>query len=347
MAKNKDTELSQERKTFQSRTGKLDNAQLSLPFDEQNEPIGKLKLTGIGRKIQRLSAKRVLKRVPKKATITVGSARTWKEKKALAKRTRKLKKYVITPLARFLLPIVFIVALVIIRFAPIPERAIDNVGVKTLEAPGFPISLVFDKKANSLGTTWIKTPGGVCHIEDTDELNLVSEELKYISADMDGEKDLLWRLDFANQDGIGITLWIGMTTESSKIYICKTPLVPSRWQSLPLKLNIPEKVSLYFSPTTPVYENSARQYIGRETYTFLYTVTLTQDGPAFVPFPQVYGELYPIFTQIFLHEPIAEKRAVYKKMQLDFARLSKGMSPSIAAYKNIRMETVEIMVWKK
>ena len=314
--------------------------------EEIIEPIGKLKITGIGKKFKKLSPKPILKRVPRKAKIKNKPPKSWKERRAFAKRTQKLKKFVVTPLARFLLPLVFIVGLLIIRFATIPERAADSAGVKTLEVPGFPISVVFDKKLDSLGTTWIKTPGGVCHIEDTDELNLTSEEMKFLHADLDNKKDLLWRLNFTNKDGIGVTLWIGMTTESSKIYICKTPIVPSRWHALPLKLDIPEKISLYFSPTTPIYENSARQYIGREAYTFLYTITLTQDGPAFVPVPSVYKAIFPVFTEILMHEPIAEKRAVYKKMQADFSRLSKGYPLSIAAYKNIRMETVEVMSWK-
>ncbi len=314
--------------------------------NEMIEPVGKLKITGIGRKFKKLSQKQPLKRVSKKARSKHSLTRTWREKRALAKRTQRLRKFIVVPLAHLLLPIVFILGLIVIRFAYIPERAADSVGVKSLEAPGFPISVVFDKKQDCLGTTWIKTPGGVCHIEDTDDLNLVSEEIKLLNADMDSKKDLLWRLNFTNKDGIGVTLWIGMSTESSKIYICKTPIVPSRWHALPLKLDVPEKMSLYFSPTTPIYQDSARQYIGREAYTFLYTVTLTQDGPAFVPIPSVYNEIFPIFTEILMHEPIAEKRAVYKKMQLDFARLSKGLPLSIAAYKNIRMDTVEVMSWK-
>lgn len=317
-----------------------------LHYYEQVEPVGKLKLTGIGKKIKKLSPKKTLKRMPREKKAEPTLSEKWREKRALAKRTQKLRKFVVIPLARFLLPGVFIFGLLIIRFAAIPERAADSVGVKTLEVPGFPISVVFDKKQNSLGSTWIKTPGGVCHIEDTDDLNLTSEDVKFFNADMDNKKDLLWRLNFTNKDGIGITLWIGVPTESSKIYICKTPIVPSRWHALPMKLEIPEKASLYFSPTTPMYQDSARQYIGREAYTFLYTITLTQDGPAFVPIPSAYKEIFPIFTEILMHEPIAEKRAVYKKMQLDFARLSKGLSLSIAAYKNIRMETVEIMFLK-
>ena len=317
-----------------------------LSHEEETEQVGKLKLTGIGKKFKKLSQNPTLKRITRKDFQSPKTEKTWEEKRNLVKKTQKLKKFVVAPLARCLMPLVLLAGLLIIRFADIPERALDSTGVKSLEAPNFPISIVFDKKQDSLGTTWIKTPGGVCHIEDTDDLNLASEEIKYMKADTDGKMDMLWRLDFTNQEGIGITLWIAALTESSKIYICKTPIVPSRWHALPMKLNLPEKYFLYFSPTTPLYQDVPRQYIGREAYTFPYTITLTQDGPTFVPAPHLYKEILPIFTEILRHEPITEKHAAYKKMETDMFRIAGGLPISIACFKNIRMETVDIMTWK-
>ena len=150
-----------------------------------------------------------------------------------------------------------------------------------------------------------------------------------------------------NFEGSGTHLWIGMTTQSPHVFVTSAPFQYTRWHALPAKIEVPKGTSIYIAPAAPFYKLLEKQYGGTESYSFIYTIMMTPEGPAFVPVPSVYGQLSVLLRAGMHGETSPNKRMAYVKMLTEFNRLAEGKAPQADTLLNFPMEKIETLSWKK
>ncbi len=249
--------------------------------------------------------------------------------------------------AVWVLPVIVAAGLLAMVFMPSPHAANKNINIRTLEVPEFPIILVLEQDNGSITSAWLRTPAGARRLDQLEGLMYVASDPVISKVDQDAKNDLLWRLSFTNMEGDGIHLWIGMTTFSPKVYIASTPFQYTRWHALPAKIEVPKGASVYIAPAAPQYSGIKKQYRGRDSYSFIYTIMLTPEGPAFVPIPSVYKQLAVLLKAGMHGETSPPKRLAYAKMLAEFNRLADGKAPQADTLLNFPMERLDTLSWKK
>lgn len=252
-----------------------------------------------------------------------------------------------TPRTMWFMPLLFAAVALLLWLLPMPPDSGRNISIRTFEVPEFPIVVVLEQDHGTITSAWLRTPAGARKLDKLDGLSFVSDEKILTRADHDAKNDLLWRMSFTNLEGDGIHLWIGMTTWSPTVYLSSAPFRYTRWHALPVKIDVPKGTSLYIAPDTPFYTRLENQYSGTETYSFIYTIMLTPEGPAFVPMPSVYKQLSPLLKAGMKGEVSKNKRAVYVRMLSEFDRLADGKAPQTETILNFPMERVDTLTWRK
>lgn len=232
--------------------------------------------------------------------------------------------------------------------AVIPGTAIPNPGakIKTFRVANYPLVLVLEQRDGSILSAWLRTPASTLNIEQLDGLFFISDGIFLANVDGDNKEDLLWRLSFTNFEGFGTHLWVGMTTQPSKIFIDTSPYQYTRWDAVPAKISVPLSTALYVSPATPTYHLSDT-FSGRDSYSFVYTIKLTPEGPAFVPVPDVYRQLSMLLGSGMRGETKPLKHLTYVKMLTEFNRLAEGKTPQTATLLNLQMQHIATLSWKR
>ncbi|MGC9371910.1 MAG: hypothetical protein ACP5DY_01170 [Thermovirgaceae bacterium] len=220
-------------------------------------------------------------------------------------------------------------------------------GINVLSVPGHPLSLVLDTKGGIIDLALLRSPAGIQKILPLEGFMLKGQTVRTPYADGDLVKDLLWTLDFREPAGNsrGIQLWIGALSGSKRAWVCLCPVARTFWDNMHLDLYVPEGFGLYFAPTAPGYGDLPR-YAGSRTLGFVYTISLTPEGPRFVPSPDVYRQLQRIADLVRKAEQIPYRKEAYKHMIEDFARLSRGSEPSTAAIRNFVWERILTLQWR-
>ncbi|MFP4481804.1 MAG: hypothetical protein ACLFN0_03305 [Thermovirgaceae bacterium] len=218
---------------------------------------------------------------------------------------------------------------------------------QVLSVPGHPLYLVLNTNGGIIDLAFLRSPAGIQKILPVEGLALKGETLNQSFADGDLVKDLLWTLDFREPAGNsrGIQLWIGALSDLKRAWVYMCPISQTYWDHMPLDLYVPEGVGLYFSPTVPRYGDLPK-YAGSRTLGFVYTISLTPEGPRFVPSPGVYRQLQSIADLVRKAEQIPYKKEAYKHMVEDFARLCRGYKPSTAAIGNFAWKRILTLQWR-
>ncbi|MBQ9881869.1 MAG: hypothetical protein IJM42_04560 [Synergistes sp.] len=245
-----------------------------------------------------------------------------------------------------LLPLILGAALLVLIFAPAEEAGDRNVSLRTLDVPEFPIILVLEQDAGTITSAWLRTPAGARNLERLEGLSFISENAILSKVDSDSKNDLLWNLSFMNFEGDGIHLWIGMTTQPPRVFVTSAPFQYTRWHALPAKVEVPKGTSIYIAPAAPFYRLLDRQYSGVESYSFIYTIMMTPEGPAFVPVPSVYRQLSVLLRAGMHGETSPNKRMAYVRMLTEFNRLAEGKAPQADTLLNFPLEKIETLSWK-
>ena len=249
--------------------------------------------------------------------------------------------------ALLLLPAVFFVLLIFLWLLPTPDTNEKNISIRALEIPEFPITLVLEQEQGVINSAWLRTPAGARKLDQLDGLTYISSTSVISKVDQDAKNDLLWRLSFINIKGEGVHIWIGMTTWAPRVFIYSSPFRYTRWHALPAKIVVPHGTSLYISPTTPPYPMIDKQYEGRDSYTFIYSMMMTPEGPAFVPVPSVYKQLSVLLKAGMQGETSPQKRLAYVRMLTEFNRLADGKAPQADTLINLPLEKIDVLSWKK
>ena len=260
-------------------------------------------------------------------------------KKKLVSVDWEKKRFAVLPLTILLITF----SIWLIPRADIPK---SGVRVRLLNAPNFPIVLALEQEKGTVSSAWLRTPAGARELTEVEGLTYLSDA-KYLSnVDQDIKDDLLWRLSFINFKGDGVHLWLGMTTWLPKLFISTTPYQYTRWDAVPAKLVVPKGTAIYVSPATPSY-NKAVAFDGRNSYSFVYTMRMTADGPAFVPVPAVYKQIALLLRAGIQGEFSPTKRLTYVRMLAEFNSLAEGRPPQAETMINFQMQKIDTIAWKK
>jgi len=240
-------------------------------------------------------------------------------------------------------PLMFALCLATVIFLDgADERAKDaNMNILRVENP--PISLVYDvDREGNVTSAWLRTPKTSRRIGQLEGLAYIADSKFYSDVDGDGKDDLLWRISFNNErEASGVHLWIGVLSGLAKIYVCSSPYEYTRWDAVPTKIRTPRSCALYVSPSVP-----GTEFRGKECYSFIYTIKLTTEGPAFVPIPDVYRQLLPILRAAASTEDEGELHRAYVEMLTEFRELADGKAPSADLMAALRMDSVDLIPLK-
>lgn len=244
------------------------------------------------------------------------------------------------------LPLTVLLITISIWLMPKADIPSNGVNVRLLNIPNFPIVLVLEQENGTVSSAWLRTPAGARELTEVEGLTYISDA-KYLSkVDQDTKDDLLWRLSFINFKGDGLHLWLGMTTWLPKLFISSTPYQYTRWDAVPAKLVVPKGTAIYVSPATPSY-NKAEPFAGRNSYSFVYTMRMTADGPAFVPVPDAYKQIALLLRTGIQGEFSPMKRLAYVRMLTEFNSLAEGRPPQAETMINFQMQKIDTIAWKK
>lgn len=244
------------------------------------------------------------------------------------------------------LPCFFLLLAVLIYILQGNELPEGSSNLTTLRVADFPVILVLEQRGGTVASAWLRTPAGVRQIEQLEGLSFISDSSFLSRVDQDTKDDLLWRASFTNFEGNGVHLWIGMTTWSPKAFIAVSPYEYTRWDAVPAKLIVPKGTAVYISPATPTY-NKAGQFSGRDSYSFVYTIRMTPEGPAFVPVPDVYKQLSVLLRAGMQGEFTPMKRFAYARMLTEFNSLADGKPPQTETLLNFQLLRIDTLAWKQ
>lgn len=246
----------------------------------------------------------------------------------------------------WIMPVVTLLLALLIYLLPGNEIPEDKVNLRALSVGNFPIVIIFEQSQGEVTSAWLRTPAGVKQIEQLEGLSYVSDSVFLSKVDQDDKEDLLWRTSFTNFEGTGAHLWIGVTTWSPRVLIFTTPYEYTRWDAVPAKLVVPKGTAVYISPAIPTYDKSD-SYRGRDSYSFIYTIRMTPEGPAFVPVPDVYKQLSILLRAGIQGEFTPAKRLAYVRMLNEFNSLANGKPPKAETLLNFQIEKIAVLSWKR
>ncbi|MDL2297744.1 hypothetical protein LJC40_01165 [Synergistaceae bacterium OttesenSCG-928-D05] len=249
-------------------------------------------------------------------------------------------------LSRLLLPLIVLLIALGIPFLPKTEMPETGAVLRTLSVPNYPLALVLEQRGGVVSSALLRTPAGTREIDQLRGLSFVSEGTFCAKVDQDEQEDLLWRSSFTNLEGDGVHLWIGMLSWPPKVFISTTPYRQTRWDAIPAKIIVPKGTALYVAPATPTYDSNDTLQ-GKDAYTFVYTIRMTPEGPAYVPVPDVYSQLAVILQAGMRGELTRAKRIVYLRMLSEFEKLADGEPPRADTLLNFQQNKIDTLAWEK
>ena len=243
-------------------------------------------------------------------------------------------------------PIIAAAFAIIVFFMPTTKILEGGANLRTLRVVDYPIVLVLEQNNGTILSAWLRTPAGAMEIEQVEGMSYIADSVFLSQVDQDSKDDVMWRTSYTNFEGNGIHLWIGMTTWLPKVYILKTPYQYTRWDAVPAKLVVPKGTAVYISPATPAY-NKTDTYSGKDSYSFVYTLRMTPEGPSFVPVPDVYRQLSILLRAGIQGEFSPTKRLAYVRMLNEFNNLAEGNPPQAETLLNLQFEKIATLSWKR
>ncbi|MDO4953152.1 MAG: hypothetical protein Q4E34_04935 [Synergistaceae bacterium] len=257
------------------------------------------------------------------------------KKFAGAKHTRKLQILVV--------PVFLIMLTASVTLLPGANNNTDAVKTNILRVNNPAVSLAYDQDANgNIVSAWLRTPKASRRIGQLDGLSYIADSKFFYDVDGDKTPDLLWRISFNNEnEKAGIHLWVGVLSRLAKIYVCSSPYEYTRWDAVPTKIRTPKNCALYVSPSIP-----ATTLSGKRCYSFIYTIKLTSEGPAFIPVPDVYKQLLPILRSVISTEKNNSFHRAYVRMFMEYKNLSEGKVPLATTFTNLTIDNIELLPMK-
>lgn len=250
---------------------------------------------------------------------------------------------------KLVLPLLLALMLTGAAFLPKAEAPKGDTTIKTLAVKNFPVTLVLEQRNYVIKSLWLRTKAGAREIDGLDGLSYVSEGTYVTKTAQGGKEDLLWRTSYTNFEGEGVHLWVGVSAAAGKIYIATSPYNYTKWDNIPAKLIVPKGTAVYISPAIPSYDSdsdSKEVFPTKDSYSFVYTVRMTPEGPAFVPVPSVYGQLAELLRAGIRGEYSTSKRLAYTRMIDEFDKLAEGNPPSAETLLNFQLNKVDTLSFR-
>lgn len=249
---------------------------------------------------------------------------------------------------RLVLPLFLLLAVTGTFFLPKTNEPGGGTTIKTLSAEGFPAALVFEQQDGIIRSVWLRSPAGTREIEGLKGLSYVSDNFFVTKTAQGGRDDLLWRTSFTNFAGKGVHLWVGLLPAAGKVHIATSPYNYTKWDNIPAKLIVPKGTAVYISPAIPDYGsgNGKETFLTKDCYSFVYTIRMTPEGPAFIPVPIVYRQLAELLRAGMQGEYSTSKRLAYTRMLDEFNKLADGNPPSAETLLNLQLNKIETLSWR-
>lgn len=260
--------------------------------------------------------------------------------------TRQEIKKNLKKLLWLVLPLLLLLLAVGTAFLPKVDPPKHGTTMKMLSVEGFPATLVLEQNDGMVKSAWLRTPAGVREINNIEGLTYLSESTYITKATQGNRDDLLWRTSYINfESEKGVHLWIGISPGTYRAFIVTTPYNYTKWDSIPAKLVVPKGTAVYISPAVPPYD-SRETFRGKDSYSFVYTIRMTPDGPAFTPVPDVYRQLTELLRVVIQGEHSVIKRLAYTRMLDEFNRLAAGNLPGMETLLNFQMNKLDTITWR-
>ena len=219
--------------------------------------------------------------------------------------------------------------------------------LQVLRAEGYPLFLVYREGAEGIAGATLRTPAGIHPLREVEGLKLAAVSQARSREDRDLTEDLLWKLTFhpRAKGQTGVQVWIGHLTSLPKVWVVVAPVGATQWDTMTTTLKVPRGTAVYVAPQMPSYGRLA-PYGGREALTFVYTIRLTPQGPAFVPVPEVYRQLAEHQDTVIRGEYDPLKRLAYQRQKEDYLRIAAGKAPSVEAVRSFPWKKILSVEWR-
>ncbi|MBO8153458.1 hypothetical protein [Thermovirga sp.] len=218
--------------------------------------------------------------------------------------------------------------------------------MKILSVPGCPFFVVVNFSRGLVESAYFRSPAGIQKLLPIEGSLLISQKYSKFDMDKDLTKDILWVLTFGEPTNRqrGLQMWIGYSSRQKTIWVDICPVASTLWDYLPIKLNLPEGVLPYVLPQLPKYDDLP-PFGGPKTLTFVCTIKLTNNGPKFVPQPEVYKQLLKIAELVASSERYPKRKESYFYLINDYKNLSSGTPPTLDALKSIQWKRILTLRW--
>jgi hypothetical protein len=221
--------------------------------------------------------------------------------------------------------------------------AVASPYTRVLKNPELPVFISIEQKKYEKGKisrAWLRTD------TDTERLPLIEnmvllDRSDCLSKDLDSDKipDPVWKLFLRSKEGKEFSLWCVTLSGSGKGWLFLLPWAKTLWDEIPFRIDIPENILLYISPSLPAYRDT-EQGKDSKVLSFLYTLMVTPEGPRFVLSPETYSKVNQIASMVTATEKDPLKNKIYRQVLGDYSRMAQGKMPSSPAVLNLELEVI-------
>ena len=238
-----------------------------------------------------------------------------------------------------------LVATLILTLWPASPAAAE---LRVLRPKGaYPFFLVLREEGDEVAQAFLRTPTGTYPLREVEGLRLAAMSQAQSREDQDGKDDLLWKLTFlpASEKEQGVQIWFGHLTALPKLWVVEAPVGPTQWDTMTTTLRVPRGTAVYVSPQVPSY-GKLPVYEGKSALTFVYSIRLTPQGPAFVPVREVYRQLAEHQDTLRRGEYEPLKRLAYQRQMEDYLGIAQGKTPSLDALRSFTWKKLLSVEWR-
>ena len=234
---------------------------------------------------------------------------------------------------------VLLIGFLLVIFIPLVAVAYTRV----LKNPELPVFISVEQKKYEKGRinrAWLRTDTDTERLPRIENMVLLDRS-DCLSKDLDSDKipDPVWKLFLRSKEGKEFSLWCVILSGSGKGWLFLLPWAETLWDDIPFRIDIPENILLYISPSLPAYRDTG-QVKDSKVLSFVYTLMVTAEGPLFVLSPEIYSTVNQIASMVTAAEKDPLKKDIYRQILEDYSRMAQGKMPSSPAVLNFELEVI-------
>jgi len=214
---------------------------------------------------------------------------------------------------------------------------------RVLKNPDLPVFISVEQEKYEKGRinrAWLRTDTDIERLHLIENMVLLDRS-DCLLKDLDSDKipDPVWKLFLRSKEGKEFSLWCVTLSGSGKGWLFLLPWAKTLWDEIPFRIDIPENILLYISPSLPEYRDT-EQVKDSKVLSFVYTLMVTEEGPLFVLSPETYSKVNQIASMVTASEKDPLKNEIYRQILEDYSRMAQGKMPSSPAVLNFELEVI-------